>query len=152
MGGRIGTDAEVVARQMTRPVWRFPFVGGAGGGGSVGLDTNLSESYRPSAIVNQRAKPRNREGGVMRRGRVLWAMVSVWVLGSAGGCRLCERWCERNYDPPPHSSRPFYYYPAASAPGACPPGCAPAAPACPPGCVPTSGYAPAYIPPTGPCN
>lgn len=87
----------------------------------------------------------------MQRGRVRWTVFGLLVMGLTSGCRLCERWYERNHEPP-NSSRPFYYVPAASAPSACPPGCAPVAPACPPGCAPTSGYGGVYIPPTQSCN
>ena len=76
-------------------------------------------------------------------GKKWWAVVALLFLSLTSGCRVCERWYERNHDPYENDrrGRPNYAAPG----GYCPPGCAPAAPApaCPPGCAPApygAGY------------
>jgi hypothetical protein len=82
-------------------------------------------------------------------GKLKWVALAAMVMGLTSGCRLCERWYEREHDPNCHP-RPYYYAPPAGGGCGCPPGCAPVAPACPPGCAPTAGagygtgFAPAY--------
>jgi len=70
--------------------------------------------------------------------KLSWLGLAGLLLLSNSGCRICERWYERNNDPDDRR-RPYYQ----QAPAGCaPPQCVP----CPPGTVPVggSGYGGGY--------
>lgn len=78
-------------------------------------------------------------------GKLKWVALAAMIISLTSGCRVCERWYERNHEPPPNYGRGYQYY-APPAGGGCPPGCAPVAPACPPGCAPAGGYGSGFAP------
>jgi hypothetical protein len=79
-------------------------------------------------------------------GKRLLAALAMLMLSLTSGCRLCERWYEREHDPYDNRDRdrPRYWTPP---PNNCVPNnCAPQQP-CPPGYSPAyggNGYAPGY--------
>jgi hypothetical protein len=109
----------------------------------------LSESYRPLRFFGEE-EATIEPGGRVMLGKLKWVALAAMIMGLTSGCRVCERWYEREHDPNCHP-RPNYY-PQNQGCG-CPPGCAPVQPACPPGCAPSAGgYGTGFAPAYGGCN
>lgn len=84
------------------------------------------------------------------RGKRWIAGLMLMMLSLTSGCRLCERWYEREHDPYDRE-RPRYW----QQPNCCPQGCVPQQ-QCPQGCAPAygagysqPGYTPSYAPGCG---
>jgi hypothetical protein len=105
---------------------------------SVPLDTALRKSYPALAFSKHDISELLSRGGRAMPGRKWLLGLAVLVLSMASGCRLCDRYCEREWDDRHHRNRNY-----GGRNDCCPP----------PQCCPPGGYsnyqygAPAFAPP-----